>query len=158
MGQLTVRNIDHRLLVRLKRKAWQEGLPLETYLRTASDGERRDGGLRHVLRPLPMQASWSKQIPRCARGGTHEASALGCVTRFSAVHKTTGFKSVRCIMEEITIRKSRRRNRPALYARSLRRRACQLEEALRRTARRRDSNWRAGLCRPRAFLYRRTSA
>jgi plasmid stability protein len=33
MGQLTVRNIDHRLLVRLKRKAWQEGLPLETYLR-----------------------------------------------------------------------------------------------------------------------------
>jgi hypothetical protein len=33
MGQLTIRDIDHRLLVRLKRKAWQEGLPLETLVR-----------------------------------------------------------------------------------------------------------------------------
>ena len=33
MGQLTIRDIDHTLLVRLKRKAWQEGLPLETFVR-----------------------------------------------------------------------------------------------------------------------------
>ena len=33
MGQLTIRDVDHALLVQLKRKAWQEGLPLETFLR-----------------------------------------------------------------------------------------------------------------------------
>ena len=33
MGQLTIRNIDDTLLVQLKRKAWQEGVPLETFVR-----------------------------------------------------------------------------------------------------------------------------
>jgi plasmid stability protein len=33
MGQLTIRDVDHALLVQLKRKAWQEGLPLEAFLR-----------------------------------------------------------------------------------------------------------------------------
>ena len=33
MGQLMIRNIDDTLLVQLKRKAWQEGLPLETLVR-----------------------------------------------------------------------------------------------------------------------------
>jgi hypothetical protein len=33
MGQLTIRDVEHALLVQLKRKAWQEGVPLETFLR-----------------------------------------------------------------------------------------------------------------------------
>ena len=33
MGQLTIRNIDDALLVQLKRKAWQEGIPLERFVR-----------------------------------------------------------------------------------------------------------------------------
>jgi plasmid stability protein len=33
MGQLIIRDLDDTLLVQLKRKAWEQGLPLEKYLR-----------------------------------------------------------------------------------------------------------------------------
>jgi plasmid stability protein len=33
MGQLVIRDLDDTLLVQLKRKAWEQGLPLEKYLR-----------------------------------------------------------------------------------------------------------------------------
>jgi len=33
MGQLIIRDFDDTLLVQLKRKAWEQGLPLEKYLR-----------------------------------------------------------------------------------------------------------------------------
>ena len=49
MAQITIRNLDDVLLVRLKRKAWEQGLPLEESLRRlvlasleADDGHRDD--------------------------------------------------------------------------------------------------------------------
>jgi plasmid stability protein len=59
MGQLIIRDLDDTLLVQLKRKAWEQGLPLEKYMRrllvTAMESEeaRVDG-------QFPM--SWSSPL------------------------------------------------------------------------------------------------
>ena len=51
MGQLIIRDLDDTLLVQLKRKAWEQGLPLEKYLRRLlvkgmeMDETRADGSL-----------------------------------------------------------------------------------------------------------------
>ncbi len=51
MGQLIIRDLDDTLLVQLKRKAWEQGLPLEKYLRRLlvsamqSDEMRSEGQL-----------------------------------------------------------------------------------------------------------------
>jgi plasmid stability protein len=59
MGQLIIRDLDDTLLVQLKRKAWEQGLPLEKYLRRVlvkaveTEEERADN---------PFVMSWSSPL------------------------------------------------------------------------------------------------
>jgi plasmid stability protein len=59
MAQITIHNLDDSLLVRLKRRAWEQGLPLEESLRrvvlaSLDDDEGHADDLSAMLKPSPF--------------------------------------------------------------------------------------------------------
>ncbi len=59
MGQLIIRDLDDTLLVQLKRKAWEQGLPLEKYLRRLLVSAMQSDEMRTESQ---LMMSWSSPL------------------------------------------------------------------------------------------------